>query len=129
MFQPPANPLLTGVPTEGFDHLIVSARLRMFQPENGRPFQQFEAHFKNKSTVSKAAFFLSEGPESDTSSAGSCNKFRKFLQQVPIHALTIPVEVVPARTPAHALKELVLFENISSIKKDKDVFSKRKGPF
>jgi hypothetical protein len=32
------------------------------------------------------------------------------LQQVPIHALTIPVEVVPARTPAHALKELVLFE-------------------
>ena len=46
----------------------------------------------------------------DTSSAGSCNKFRKFLQQVPIHALTIPVEVVPARTPAHALKELVLFE-------------------
>ena len=46
----------------------------------------------------------------DTSSAGSCNKFRKFLQQVPIHALTIPVEVVPARTPAHALQELVIFE-------------------
>ena len=28
-----ANPLLTGVPAEGFGHLIVSARLRMFQPE------------------------------------------------------------------------------------------------
>ena len=32
-FSHSANPLLTGVPAEGFGHLIVSARLRMFQPE------------------------------------------------------------------------------------------------
>jgi hypothetical protein len=77
------------------------------------------AHFqKTKVRFQKAAFFPVGGsgiliqvlPDLATSFANSCNKFRKFLQQVPIHALTIPVEVVPARTPAHALKELVLFE-------------------
>ncbi|WP_410523820.1 hypothetical protein, partial [Phocaeicola dorei] len=83
-----------------------------FSLKNGRPFQQFERTLpKNKSTVSKSRVFSCRRVRNpDTSSAGSCNKFRKFLQQVPIHALTIPVEVVPARTPAHALKELVLFE-------------------
>ena len=34
-----ANPLLTGVPAEGFGHLIVSARLRMFQPVKVRCYE------------------------------------------------------------------------------------------
>ena len=34
-----ANPLLTGVPAEGFGHLIVSARLQMFQPVKVRCYE------------------------------------------------------------------------------------------
>lgn len=39
MFQPLRNPLLTGVPAEGFGHLIVSARLQMFQPVKVRCYE------------------------------------------------------------------------------------------
>lgn len=38
-FSHSANPLLTGVPAEGFGHLIVSARLQMFQPVKVRCYE------------------------------------------------------------------------------------------
>ena len=77
----------------------------MFQPEKRASVPAIWTHTskKQKYGFKKPRFFLSEGPE-------SWYKFCRILQQVPTHALTIPVEVVPARTPAHALKELVLFE-------------------
>ena len=76
-FSHSANPLLTGVPAEGFGHLIASAACGCFSLKNGRPFQQFERTLpKNKSTVSKSrVFFLSEGPE-------SWYKFCRILHQV-----------------------------------------------
>ena len=72
-----ANPLLTGVPAEGFGHLIVSARLRMFQPEKRASVPAIWTHTskKQKYGFKKPRFFLSEGPE-------SWYKFCRILQQV-----------------------------------------------
>ena len=75
--QHSANPLLTGVPAEGFGHLIASARLRMFQPEKRASVPAIWTHTskKQKYGFKKPRFFLSEGPE-------SWYKFCRILHQV-----------------------------------------------
>ena len=79
-----ANPLLTGVPAEGFGHLIASAACGCFSLKNGRPFQQFERTLpKTKVRFQKAAFFPVGGsgiliqvlPDPAPSSVKSCAKF------------------------------------------------------
>ena len=84
----------------------------MFQPEKQASVPAIWTYTskKQKYGFKKPRFFLSEGPESWYKFCRILQQVSQILAQVPIHALTIPVEVVPARTPAHALKELVLFE-------------------